>query len=632
MGAQLCKDLCRMIPVQGKCHSLSLRTSSFLIHGISIAHRVKVEALLGRCTMLRSRMVTKPKLDGSINLPERLCAPNLMIIPEMLENDIGRLEELDVDVAGIDVMDFRARANDITLREVDSRMEFEFIGPDLPRLTEEDILGLGGLFDMSEGEKVDCDHNHNVDAVQGVESEQQFDDLNRQEETAQRISKEVMPMTPIKARVPSGTEMTDITPSVSDSKKRQTVGTCLDMDDVSISEQASNMDVEHQAAQVEAGTSLLLEANDSLVVEVDNSQLVEANSPQHPPPNIKLNAPGDDCSPDIRWDKEPSPNTSNLELLPINENLVPQKKRKKLVRGPIIDVDTQLNSADIKNGILHYGDTMRCDTTLKDRFRQGERRLLDFGCSGRRLGGTLELSFKRAVLLNGCNKDDESESYDEIERDITEVQSMKDGNSYLDGDVRESFSSMNSAPVVVSSSVQANVTVDHLGERQLGCIEEEIHVIHDDVDKLPFNAEACNIDPSHGEKEEEASIVEHEVPLANDLVPGIQDEVSLDPSYIAVEVVPGFQENASIDPSSRADDVAHETGQGSLTLENRIEHTDSLINNASDTFGFGDLCPVESTSRLCSSQMFYRLLQLEKEGKVVSAQDVTYGPLMYSKK
>ena len=99
--ALLCKDLCRMIPVQGKFQSLSLRTSSFLIHGISIAHRVKVEALLGSCTMLRSRMVTKLQLDGSINCPERSCAPNLMNIPELFQNYIGRLDDLDDDVAGI---------------------------------------------------------------------------------------------------------------------------------------------------------------------------------------------------------------------------------------------------------------------------------------------------------------------------------------------------------------------------------------------------------------------------------------------------------------------------------------------------------------------------------------------------
>merc|ERR1719481_1144912 len=151
-----------------------------------------------------------------------------------------------------------------------------------------------------------------------------------------------------------------------------------------------------QAAQVEAGTSVLLEANNSLVVEVDNRQLVEVNSSQHPPPDIKLTAPGDDCSPDTRWDKEPSKNTSNLELLSIDKDLVPQKKRKKLVRGPIIDEVTKLNSADIKNGIIHFGDTMRCDTSLNDRFRQGERYRLDFSCPGRRLGVTLEMSYKMA--------------------------------------------------------------------------------------------------------------------------------------------------------------------------------------------------------------------------------------------
>ena len=105
---QMCKDLCRMIPVQGKSQSFSLRTSSFLIHGISIAHRVKVEELLRRCMMISSRIKICPKPDGLIDLAEDRCAPNLTNIPEMFENDIGRLEELDVIVDDIDVIGFRA--------------------------------------------------------------------------------------------------------------------------------------------------------------------------------------------------------------------------------------------------------------------------------------------------------------------------------------------------------------------------------------------------------------------------------------------------------------------------------------------------------------------------------------------
>merc|ERR1719357_748713 len=91
------------------------------------------------------------------------------------------------------------------------------------------------------------------------------------------------------------------------------------------------------------------------------------------------------------------------------------------------------------------------------------------------------------------------------------------------------------------------------------------------------------------------------------------------------------REDAVIDPISRADDDATH-GYGSLTPENREEDHESVIANASDTFSFGDLCPVESTNRLRASQIFYRLLLAEKQGEAISTQGGTYGPIRYSKK
>ena len=188
--------------------------------------------------------------------------------------------------------------------------------------------------------------------------------------------------------------------------------------------------------------------------------------------------------------------------------------------GPIIDEETQLDSA-----VLHFGDTMRCDTSIQDKFRQGERKPISFDCPGRHLGGTLEVSFKRAIEFNGGNKDDEHESYidDERERDNTGVTSMKEGNSYLEN-VRDRSSSTFFEPIAESSTVQENIPVDHVEERQLGRIEEE-NVIHDDVDDIPFYVEARNDDPFCGEKEREVSNLEQDKFLANNMVPMVQDEV-----------------------------------------------------------------------------------------------------------
>merc|ERR1711915_90083 len=156
-----------------------------------------------------------------------------------------------------------------------------------------------------------------------------------------------------------------------------------------------------------------------------------------------------------------------------------------------------------------------------------ERKPLSFDCSGRRLGGTLEVSFKRATVFNGGNKEDEHESYinDERERDNTGAISMKDGNSYLEN-VRDRSSSISFEPIAESSTVQVNIPVDHEGGRELGCIEEE-NVIHNDV-------EARNDDPSCGEKEREVSNMEQVKFLASNLVPIVQDEFSVEPSNIAV--------------------------------------------------------------------------------------------------
>merc|ERR1711915_511846 len=260
-----------------------------------------------------------------------------------------------------------------------------------------------------------------------------------------------------------------------------------------------------------------------------------------------------------------------------------------------------------------------------------ERKPLSFDCSGRRLGGTLEVSFKRATVFNGGNKEDEHESYinDEKERDNTGVMSMKDGNSFLEN-VRDRSISISFEPIAESSTIQENIPMDHVEERQLDCIEEE-NVIHEDAFKLPFDVEARNDDRSGDEKEREVSNLEQDMFSANNMVPIVQDEFSLEPSNIAVGDDLRFQEDGAVESSSRpADDATH--GHDSLTPEDEEEHYDSLIKNAADTFSFGDLCPVESTNRLRASQTFYRLLQVEKKGEAISTQDVTYGSIWYSKK
>merc|ERR1711915_367422 len=170
---------------------------------------------------------------------------------------------------------------------------------------------------------------------------------------------------------------------------------------------------------------------------------------------------------------------------------------------------------------------------------------------------------------------------DERERENTGLVSMKEGNSYLEN-VRDRSSSLSFEPIAESSTVQENIPVYHDGERELGCIEEE-NLIHDDV-------EARNDDPPCGEKEREVSNLEQDKFLANNLVPIVQDEVSLEPSNIAVGDDSRFQEDAAVDPSSRPDDDATH-GYRSLTPEEGEELYDSLIIKASDILSFGDLCP-----------------------------------------
>ena len=146
--SQLCMELTRMFPVQGKEKSFSLRTSSILMYGICINLRVISEDLRRAVMQLLSQ---KPTISGGatgggIDLPGGK-AGNLHVtslhVPTEADIDMGNLlavpDMMEVDPDMFSRVDFRVRNSDITMHEP-GRTGLDYEGPDLPILSAQDIL------------------------------------------------------------------------------------------------------------------------------------------------------------------------------------------------------------------------------------------------------------------------------------------------------------------------------------------------------------------------------------------------------------------------------------------------------------------------------------------------------------
>ena len=144
--SQLCMELTRMFPVQGKEKSFSLRTSSILMYGICINLRVISEDLRRAVMQLLSQKPTTSGGGGGIDLPGGQV-DNLHItrlnVPTEADFDMGNLlampEMMEVDADMFSRVDFRVRNSDITMPEP-GRSGLDYEGPDLPILSEQDIL------------------------------------------------------------------------------------------------------------------------------------------------------------------------------------------------------------------------------------------------------------------------------------------------------------------------------------------------------------------------------------------------------------------------------------------------------------------------------------------------------------
>jgi len=343
------QELVKMFPVQGKKVSLSLRTSSLLMHGVFVSFRMKAELLrMDVMKLLSPKSGTNAGgTDDGIDMDARHLSFQQVSL-QVEDVDFGFLHEERevVDFPNLQEEEISSRRKACTMIEVDPPRMTE--DDPLPRMTDQQIL---------EAENILTEEVNDPAPTAGhlvtFEEPQIPDDV-------------IAP--PVKPKNGSNPKI-DVTsaPDVQDLERTPRRFSVAPMD---LDQQTNDAD--------EAGIQIAPSVPPSVAVL---------------PPDEAIIQP-----PDMEENNIPSPPIANgsgsLELGSLSPPDERPRKKRKL--GCVwIDVETQISSQVLRSNQDDYGDTMRCHSSTEDQAVARSQKSKQ--TSGKRLGVSLYGLFRDAM-------------------------------------------------------------------------------------------------------------------------------------------------------------------------------------------------------------------------------------------
>ena len=168
--------------------------------------------------------------------------------------------------------------------------------------------------------------------------------------------------------------------------------------------------------------------------------------------------------------------------------LKPKKKNRRQGHGLLVDMETQVSSNIIKQGLGHFKDTLRCSLAMD--FAPSYQRQSNFKAPGRKVGKVLTDDFKGAAQVRALdqlvwdwdkvdNQEQEREKMDQVSIDESGVNSRRE--------MRDTSDTFLSVPQAESSQVSMDfdqgmdqqplsMDVDQGRDQQLNPIPEEVVV------------------------------------------------------------------------------------------------------------------------------------------------------------
>ena len=352
----------------------------------------------------------------------------------------------------------------------------------------------------------------------------------------------------------------------------------------------------------------------------------------------------------------PPPEVSQLDLQPLVHMVSKKTRGGKGKQGLVwVDLETQISSDIIRQGLHNYEDTMRCQDVAMDLASRLPKPRVGFRAPGRDLGMALADEFKEAVSQMGVDREFmwdwvvEEEDDEERERQNTmgerSVEASGQGSRLEERNASGSFLGV---PQAESSRIIPD-TENTLVEGQLEEIreqeEEDTVSTRVDVDKTVEDARVrISESEQHGAgvQQDLQQVVE-----GQDLLPSVDNLlqttlVQENGQNILLEEMQQqgeYQElNQDLQPPQQEDDLF----QGMFGVnDNHLQRSPSptplsqgpsvsqatVLSKLTElSLGqgcclFSDLCPPTSTTRREAAITFFHLLQMEKEKKVSNIQD-----------
>jgi len=657
--SQLCMELTRMFPVQGKEKSFSLRTSSILMYGICINLRVISEDLRRAVMQLLSQ---KPTISGGatgggIDLPGGKVG-NLQVtslhVPTEADIDMGNLlavpDMMEVDPDMFSRVDFRVRNSDITMHEP-GRTGLDYEGPDLPILSAQDILteswnlGNEGITDGDDNQERATRADHPVDIMSlPKRPRMEVDDAvtNEALKLPEDVAMEEMEVTragdkpiqevgaPVRPRVPSD-PVIGVTPAVDDERKRKrTQPVFLDMEAAAGNEDDKAVDVIPPPSPVP----------------------FIAMQPPSPVADIDYNQP-----PAIPVQEDPSSTSPSLDLQPLVPTPGLNEKRKTRRRVlTLVDMEVQIPSNTIKQGLQNYEDTMRCPIVALD-FPPNPNVLsnsIDFKAPGRRLGGRLADDFKEAALCGPLGQlswdwekavvNDHDQVQEQQEREGIEQGSVEGSGHGSRLELREMSVSGTFLGAPEAESSRISMDVEQGRKRQLESIVEE------GVEIMPESPGNCNgglnekiipefnitdVPPVHGDIQDVQESLRQNIEVPTHQTSHDQDldemnqQAHIGQGNLFQEIPCPQDQDFEMPRDVPNSDLAPMSSN--LVSQATVEDKLCTLVEAEGFCFFQDLCPPTTTKRREAAVTLFHLLQMEKEGKVVTTQEDSFSAIKVEK-
>ena len=439
---------------------------------------------------------------------------------------------------------------------------------------------------------------------------------------------------PVRPRVPSD-PVIGVTPVVEDERKRKRT--------------------HPQALDMEAVAPIL------------DDQALDIVAPPSPIPPVFVQPPSPVPVTDVlHEDQQPAvfgqASSPRLELQPLVATPAekPKKKIRRLGQGLVVDMEIQISSNIIKQGLEYYEDTLRCPSVAMD-FAPSLQRHFDFKAPGRKVGNILTDDFKAAAQVRGLGQlvwDLDKVDNQEQERVNMEQQvSMNESEVNSRCGMRNTSELSLDAPQAESSRLSmdadqgmeqglSSMDVDLVRDKQLDPIAEEVAV---DTSRCPVNYDGgfieeqipdLQITEAHPVNENLDALRsprnDQEVPLPHTINDQNLVLLSNQDSVVEAEPVPAnsgiLQDQVSC---KHGDDLCRDASP-SLPLSLPVPRDSVEMKLAgllieTEYCYFSDICPPSTSNRREAAGTFFHLLQMEKERKIVTYQEEVYGPIKVKK-